>query len=88
MEDRKHRTISARAFTACGPPWPTGGRSTRSTPTRAARRSPRAMLGLTRPQPGERVLELACGPAGLGLAAAERVGPTGGRSSCPTWSPR
>lgn len=36
-----------------------------------------AMLGLTRPQPGERVLELACGPAGLGLAAAKRVGPSG-----------
>jgi SAM-dependent methyltransferase len=35
------------------------------------------MLGLTRPQPGERVLELACGPGGLGLAAAERVGPAG-----------
>jgi ubiquinone/menaquinone biosynthesis C-methylase UbiE len=26
---------------------------------------------------GERVLELACGPGGAGLAAAERVGPTG-----------
>jgi hypothetical protein len=36
-----------------------------------------AMLALTAPQPGERVLELACGPAGLGLAAAERVGPSG-----------
>jgi SAM-dependent methyltransferase len=28
-------------------------------------------------QPGERVLELACGPGGVGLAAAERVGPEG-----------
>ena len=27
--------------------------------------------------PGERVLELACGPGGLGMAAAERVGPEG-----------
>ncbi len=35
------------------------------------------MLDLTRPQPGERVLELACGPAGLGLEAAKRVGPGG-----------
>ncbi len=35
------------------------------------------MLGLTTPQPGERVLELACGPAGLGLSAADRVGPNG-----------
>jgi enediyne biosynthesis protein CalE5 len=35
------------------------------------------MLELTAPQPGERVLELACGPGGLGLAAAERVAPGG-----------
>jgi ubiquinone/menaquinone biosynthesis C-methylase UbiE len=35
------------------------------------------MLELTLPQPGERVLELACGPGGLGIAAAERVGPDG-----------
>lgn len=36
-----------------------------------------AMLALSLPQPGERVLELACGPAGLGLAAAARVAPDG-----------
>src|SRR3982074_487571 len=35
------------------------------------------MLDLTTPQPGERVLELACGPGGLGLAAAKRVAPDG-----------
>lgn len=35
------------------------------------------LLDLTRPQPGERVLELACGAGGVGLAAAERVGPAG-----------
>ena len=35
------------------------------------------MLELTALGPGERVLELACGPGGLGLAAAERVGPRG-----------
>jgi SAM-dependent methyltransferase len=35
------------------------------------------MLELTRPQPGERVLELACGPGALGRAAAERVAPGG-----------
>jgi enediyne biosynthesis protein CalE5 len=35
------------------------------------------MLELSLPQPGERVLELACGPGGLGLAAAERVAPGG-----------
>jgi SAM-dependent methyltransferase len=36
-----------------------------------------AMLDLSRPRPGERVLELACGPGGVGLAAAERVAPDG-----------
>ena len=35
------------------------------------------MLDLVAPGPGERVLELACGPGGVGIAAAERVGPTG-----------
>jgi len=35
------------------------------------------MLGLTLPQPGERVLELACGPGSVGLAAAARVAPEG-----------
>jgi SAM-dependent methyltransferase len=35
------------------------------------------MLELTAPAPGERVLELACGPAGLGLTTAARVGPGG-----------
>jgi SAM-dependent methyltransferase len=44
-----------------------------------ARGAPAAerMLDLSMPQPGERVLELACGPGGLGLAAAERVAPGG-----------
>jgi SAM-dependent methyltransferase len=35
------------------------------------------LLDLTAPRPGERVLELACGPGGVGLAAAERVVPGG-----------
>jgi enediyne biosynthesis protein CalE5 len=35
------------------------------------------LLELTRPAPGERLLELACGPGGPGLAAAELVGPAG-----------
>ncbi|HET6174192.1 MAG TPA: class I SAM-dependent methyltransferase [Gaiellales bacterium] len=36
-----------------------------------------AMLAACRPGPGERVLELACGPGGAGLAAADHVGPAG-----------
>jgi SAM-dependent methyltransferase len=35
------------------------------------------LLALAAPAPGERVLELACGPGGLGLAAARRVAPGG-----------
>jgi enediyne biosynthesis protein CalE5 len=35
------------------------------------------MLELAQVGTGDRVLELACGPGGLGLAAAERVGPGG-----------
>jgi SAM-dependent methyltransferase len=35
------------------------------------------LLELSQPKPGERVLELACGPGGVGLAAAERVAPNG-----------
>ena len=35
------------------------------------------MLELTMPQPGERVLELACGPGSVGLAAAQRIAPGG-----------
>lgn len=35
------------------------------------------MLELATPVPGDRVLELACGPAGLGLAAAALVAPDG-----------
>jgi SAM-dependent methyltransferase len=35
------------------------------------------LLELSAPQPGERVLELACGPGGVGLVAAERVAPHG-----------
>jgi SAM-dependent methyltransferase len=35
------------------------------------------MLDRVAPAPGERVLELACGPGGLGLAAAVRVAPDG-----------
>jgi SAM-dependent methyltransferase len=36
-----------------------------------------AMLDATSPQPGERVLELACGAGSVGLAAAELVAPGG-----------
>jgi SAM-dependent methyltransferase len=37
----------------------------------------RTLLELSAPQPGDRVLELACGPGGVGIAAAELIGPEG-----------
>jgi ubiquinone/menaquinone biosynthesis C-methylase UbiE len=37
----------------------------------------RAMLTSADPRRGDRVLELACGPGGAGMAAAARVGPSG-----------
>ena len=60
---------------------------------RGLRRRPRApgvterLLEVADIRPGERVLELACGPGGAGLAAAEHVGRTA-RWSSPTSSPR
>ncbi|MGA8218875.1 MAG: methyltransferase domain-containing protein, partial [Solirubrobacterales bacterium] len=36
-----------------------------------------AMLAAANLKSGERVLELACGPGGVGMAAAEQVGPDG-----------
>jgi ubiquinone/menaquinone biosynthesis C-methylase UbiE len=36
-----------------------------------------AMLEAADPQPGARVLELACGPGGVGLSAAAIAGPAG-----------
>ena len=35
------------------------------------------LFDLSQLRPGDRVLELACGPGGLGIAAANRVGPEG-----------
>src|SRR4051812_18712414 len=46
------------------------------TDARAARLTER-MLELTRPAPGDAVLELACAPGSVGLAAAEAVAPDG-----------
>ena len=37
----------------------------------------RRLLELAAPRPGDRVIELACGPGAVGLAAAELVGPGG-----------
>jgi SAM-dependent methyltransferase len=60
-------------WAAVAPAW---GEHADFTEMRAAALTAR-MLELTAPQPGERVLELACGAGGLGLAAAELVGAGG-----------
>jgi cyclopropane fatty-acyl-phospholipid synthase-like methyltransferase len=64
-------------------PLPGRGRSgPRMGRARRLRRPPRAavtatLLELSTPRPGERVLELACGAGGAGIAAAKLVGPGG-----------
>ena len=58
---------------AVAPAW---GEHAEYSDTRGAAAAAR-MLELSGPAPGDRVLELACGPAGLGLAAADRVAPGG-----------
>ncbi len=46
-----------------------------------------AMLAAADLQPGDEVLELGCGPGGVGFAAAESWDHEV-RSCCPTWCPR
>jgi ubiquinone/menaquinone biosynthesis C-methylase UbiE len=60
-------------WSAVAPAW---GQNTEYLDTRGAAVTAR-MLELTAPEPGERILELACGPASVGLAAAPLVGPSG-----------
>ena len=52
-------------------------RTRRFVDARGASRDRRAARAGEARGPGERVLELACGPGGVGLAAAELVGPGG-----------
>ena len=64
-------------FTACGPRSPSSwGEHADYVDSRAAIVTAR-LLTLSDPQPGQRVLELACGAGGVGLAASPLVGPTG-----------
>ena len=63
-------TSAASECMQCGHRSPISGRNTPTTPTSVARTSPRRCSTRVRLGPGERVLELACGPGGVGLAAA------------------
>jgi ubiquinone/menaquinone biosynthesis C-methylase UbiE len=67
------RTRLHRMWAAVAPAW---DEHADYVDTRGAAVSER-MLELAAPRPGDRVLELACGAGGLGLAAAERVAPGG-----------
>ncbi len=72
-EDRDRRNHVHAMWAAVAPSWRDYAEDADARGAAIAER----MLELTAPQPGERVLELACGPGGLGLAAAPLVGPTG-----------
>ena len=72
VEDEK-RTHMHRMWAAVAGSW---GEHVDYTDARSAHEA-ELMLDLAAPRPGERVLELACGAGGLGLAAAARVGATG-----------
>ena len=62
-----------RMWGAVAPAWGTYAEDTDSRGHELAER----LLEVTAPRPGERVLELACGAGGVGLAAAALVGTTG-----------
>ena len=80
------RISCASGYTGCGRRSPTDGGSTPSKSTSAARGADAEHVRAGGAQPGDRVLELACGAGGAGLAAAGLVGPAA-RSCSPT-SPR
>jgi enediyne biosynthesis protein CalE5 len=62
-----------RMWASVAPAW---GEHAEYADTRGATLTAR-LLEVTAPRPGERVLELACGPGGVGIAAARLVGPAG-----------
>lgn len=74
--DREREELRARLlrmWSAVAPGW---AQHSAYIDQRAARLT-NELLALAGPRPGERILELACGPGGLGLAAAPRVAPGG-----------
>ena len=73
MEDGGLRATLRAMWASAAPAW---GEHADYVDTRGAAVA-EAMLDAARLQPGERVLELACGPGGVGMAAAAIVGPNG-----------
>jgi ubiquinone/menaquinone biosynthesis C-methylase UbiE len=72
-EEARTRANVHAMWASVAPEW--GARADEHDAARAA--ITERMLAAVALQPGERVLELACGAGGAGLAAAEAVGPTG-----------
>jgi SAM-dependent methyltransferase len=73
MEDEELRASLRAMWASAAPSW---GEHADYVDTRGAAVA-EAMLDAARLQPGERALELACGPGGVGIAAAAIVGPNG-----------
>jgi hypothetical protein len=70
----EHRAASREHWSSAASGWAAEASEREAGP---AGRAADWMLRAAAPRPGERVLELACGSAGLGLAAAARVAPDG-----------
>lgn len=74
MSEAEYREASKEQWSDAAPSW---ARAAEEEETGASREATVWMLGAADLQPGERVLELACGAGRVGLQAAGRVGPEG-----------
>lgn len=74
MSEAEYREASREQWSDAAPSW---ARAAEEEETGASREATVWMLEATDLQPGERVLELACGAGRVGLQAAARVGPEG-----------
>lgn len=74
MSDGEYREASRQQWSDAAPSW---ARAAEEEETGASREATVWMLEAAGLQPGERVLELACGAGRVGLQAAGRVGPEG-----------
>lgn len=74
MSEGEYREASRQQWSDAAPSW---ARAAEEEETGASREATVWMLEAADPQPGERVLELACGAGRVGLQAAARVGPEG-----------
>lgn len=73
MDVEEYKKAAAEQWSKSAEPW---GRNAEVVDQMAERVTDR-LLDTAALEPGDRVLELACGPAGVGLRAAAAVGPDG-----------